>query len=87
MPFNASFLRPRSRERGAMEQGKYQRCCQNGTMRMHMRRLTRRTNASSKKFENFRAAVAVRFAYDNFMRFRSPLRMSPARNALDAGRA
>lgn len=38
---------------------------QNLTMRMHMRRLTRLTNAFSKKIENFRAAVALHFAYYN----------------------
>ena len=33
---------------------------------MHCRRLTRLTNAFSKKFENFEAAVALNFAYYNF---------------------
>ena len=36
---------------------------QNLTLRMHCRRLTRLTNAFSKKFENFQAAVALNFAY------------------------
>lgn len=36
---------------------------QNLTMRMHMRRLTRLTNAFSKKFENFQAAVSLHFWY------------------------
>jgi IS1 family transposase len=36
---------------------------QNHTLRMHCRRLTRLTNAFSKKFENFEAAVALNFAY------------------------
>jgi hypothetical protein len=35
---------------------------QNLTMRMSMRRLTRLTNAFSKKFENLRAATALHFA-------------------------
>src|SRR5271154_2173632 len=34
---------------------------QNLTLRMHCRRLTRLTNAFSKKFENFQAAVALNF--------------------------
>ena len=33
---------------------------------MHCRRLTRLTNAFSKKIENFEAAVALNFAYYNF---------------------
>lgn len=51
---------------------------QNLTMRMHMRRLTRLTNAFSKKFENFRAAVALHFGYYNFVRLHKSLRMTPA---------
>ena len=51
---------------------------QNLTMRMHMRRLTRFTNAFSKKFENFRAAVALHFAYYNFVRLHKTLRCTPA---------
>jgi IS1 family transposase len=38
---------------------------QNHTLRMHCRRLTRLTNAFSKKIENFEAAVAMNFAYYN----------------------
>ncbi len=41
---------------------------QNHTLRMHCRRLTRLTNAFSKKLENFEAAVALNFAYYNFCR-------------------
>ncbi len=51
---------------------------QNLTMRMHMRRLTRLTNAFSKKVENFRAAVALHFAYYNFVRMHSTIRATPA---------
>jgi len=51
---------------------------QNLTMRMHMRRLTRLTNAFSKKRENFRAAVGLHFAYYNFVRIHKSLRMTPA---------
>lgn len=41
---------------------------QNLTMRMCMRRLTRLTNAFSKKWENLDAALALHFAYYNFCR-------------------
>jgi IS1 family transposase len=51
---------------------------QNLTMRMHCRRLTRLTNAFSKKLENFKAAVALHFAYYNFVKIHSSLRMTPA---------
>src|SRR6266536_3349766 len=50
----------------------------NGTTRLHMRRLTRLTYAFSKKLENFAAAVALHFAYYNFVRRRGSLRMTPA---------
>lgn len=51
---------------------------QNHTLRMHCRRLTRLTNAFSKKIENFEAAVAMNFAYYNFVKTHSSLRMTPA---------
>ena len=51
---------------------------QNLTMRMHMRRLTRLTNAFSKKLENFKAAVSLHFAYYNFVRMHKSLRCTPA---------
>lgn len=51
---------------------------QNHTLRMHCRRLTRLTNAFSKKIENFEAAVALNFAYYNFWKTHSALRMTPA---------
>ena len=41
---------------------------QNHTLRMHCRRLSRLTNAFSKKMENFRAAVALQYAYYNFVK-------------------
>jgi IS1 family transposase len=50
----------------------------NGTTRLHMRRLTRLTYAFSKKFENFEAAVALHFAYYNFVKRHNTLRMTPA---------
>lgn len=51
---------------------------QNLTMRMHMRRFTRLTNAFSKKIENHTHAVALHFVYYNFCRIHSKLRMTPA---------
>jgi IS1 family transposase len=50
----------------------------NLTMRMSIRRMTRLTNAFSKKLENFKAAVALHFAYYNFCRVHQSLRMTPA---------
>jgi IS1 family transposase len=51
---------------------------QNLTLRMHCRRLTRLTNAFSKKLENFKAAVALHFAYYNLVKIHRSLRMTPA---------
>jgi IS1 family transposase len=51
---------------------------QNLTMRMHMRRLTRLTDAFSKKLENFKAAVALHFVYYNFVKIHKTLRTTPA---------
>lgn len=51
---------------------------QNLTMRMHMRRFTRLTNAFSKKVENHACAVALHSMYYNFVRLHQTLRMSPA---------
>ena len=50
----------------------------NLTMRMHMRRFTRLTNAFSKKIENHAHAVALHFVYYNFCRIHSKLRVTPA---------
>lgn len=50
----------------------------NLTMRMHMRRFTRLTNAFSKKVENHAYAVALHMMYYNFVKVHSKLRMSPA---------
>jgi IS1 family transposase len=54
---------------------------QNHTLRMHCRRLTRLTNAFSKKFENFEAAVALNFAYYNFCKMHLTIRCTPAMEA------
>jgi hypothetical protein len=51
---------------------------QNHTLRIHCRRLTRLTNAFSKKLENFEAAIALNFAYYNFCKTHNALRMTPA---------
>lgn len=48
---------------------------------MHCRRLTRLTNAFSKKFENFYAAVALNFAYYNFCKRHIAIRCTPAMEA------
>jgi hypothetical protein len=51
---------------------------QNLTMRMSMRRVTRLTNAFSKKLENLQAAVALHFAHYNLVRLHKSLRITPA---------
>jgi len=51
------------------------------TLRMHMRRLTRLTNAFSKKWENLKAAFALHFAWYNFVRIHQILRVTPAMQA------
>jgi IS1 family transposase len=51
---------------------------QNHTLRMHCRRLTRLTNAFSKKLENFEAAVSLNFAYYNFCKIHGAIRCTPA---------
>jgi hypothetical protein len=43
-----------------------------------MRRLTRLTNGFSKKWENLWAALCLHFAYYNFCRIHSSLRVTPA---------
>src|SRR5438552_12438104 len=50
----------------------------NATTRLHMRRLTRLTLAFSKKLENFTAAVALHFAYYNFVKRHNSLRCTPS---------
>lgn len=51
---------------------------QNLTIRMQMRRLTRLTNAFSKKWENLWAAYCLHFAFYNFCRIHRTLRVTPA---------
>jgi IS1 family transposase len=51
---------------------------QNLTMRMQIRRMTRLTNAFSKKLRNHKAAVALHFAHYNLVRRHQTLRMTPA---------
>lgn len=51
---------------------------QNLTMRMHMRRFTRLTNAFSKKAEMHAYAVAIHFMWYNFVKIHQTLRMTPA---------
>lgn len=54
---------------------------QNLTMRMHMRRFTRLTNAFSKKIENHCYAIALHFVYYNFCKVHKTLRVTPAMEA------
>lgn len=51
---------------------------QNLTMRMHMRRFTRLTNAFSKKFENHAHMVALYTVFYNFCKIHKSLRVTPA---------
>lgn len=54
---------------------------QNLTVRMAMRRMTRLTNAFSKKWLNLKYAYALQFAFYNFCRVHSSLRVTPAMEA------
>ena len=51
---------------------------QNLTMRMHMRRFTRLTNAFSKKIENHACAIALHTMFYNFVRIHQTLKITPA---------
>jgi IS1 family transposase len=50
----------------------------NLNIRMHSRRMTRLTNAFSKKIENHAHAMALHFLYYNFVRIHQSLKMTPA---------
>jgi IS1 family transposase len=50
----------------------------NLNVRMHSRRMTRLTNAFSKKMENHVHAMALHFLYYNFVRIHKTLRTTPA---------
>ncbi len=54
---------------------------QNLTMRMHIRRLTRLTNAFSKKRDNLKAALALHFGWYNFCRTHKTIQVTPAMEA------
>ncbi len=51
---------------------------QNLTMRMEMRRLTRRSSGFSKKLENHVAAMHLHFAHYNFCRVHETIKTAPA---------
>lgn len=53
----------------------------NLTIRMQNRRFTRLTNAFSKKWRNHQAALALQFAFYNFVRVHQTLKMTPAMKA------
>lgn len=53
----------------------------NLSLRMHLRRFARLTNAFSKKLDNLKAAVCLWFAYYNFCRVHQTLRVTPAMEA------
>lgn len=53
----------------------------NLSVRMHLRRFTRLTNAFSKKLDNLKAAVSLYMAFYNFVRVHQTLRVTPAMQA------
>ena len=54
---------------------------QNSTMRVQMRRLTRLTNAFSKKWNKLYAMLSLYFVWYNFCRVHQTLRVTPAMEA------
>jgi IS1 family transposase len=53
----------------------------NWTLRGHLRRFTRLSNGFSRKKANLRAALALYFAYYNFCKMHTSIRMTPAMKA------
>jgi hypothetical protein len=53
----------------------------NLSIRTSVRRLTRLTNAFSKKWDNLKAMLALYFAFYNFCRIHSTIRCTPAMEA------
>ena len=53
----------------------------NWTLRTHLRRFTRLSNGFSRKKANLRAALALYFAYYNFVKMHRSIRMTPAMKA------
>ena len=53
----------------------------NLTMRMHIRRFNRLTNAFSKKLENHMHAISLYFMFYNFCKIHKSLRVAPAMEA------
>jgi len=51
---------------------------QNLTIRTFVRRMTRRTNAFSKRYKNFEAAMSLHFLHYNYVRLHSTLKTVPA---------
>ena len=51
---------------------------QNLSVRMRNRRLTRLTNAFSKKLDNFRASMGLTYAYYNYCKIHRSIRVTPA---------
>lgn len=51
---------------------------QNLTIRMGVRRFTRKVNAFSKKLENHKCALALHFFYYNFVRIHTTIKTTPA---------
>jgi hypothetical protein len=50
----------------------------NLSVRMHLRRFTRKTNAASKTLVNLKAAVALFVAWYDFCRVNTAIRVTPA---------
>jgi hypothetical protein len=53
----------------------------NLSVRMHLRRFTRLTNAFSKKLDSLKADVSLYMAFYNFVRVHQTLRVTPAMQA------